>query len=151
MKQALSYKQEFYYSKKVYGIEYNHFETTILLLPNELFKNILSFCGIVEYHVLRLVCKYTHDWVHDYNALFIKSRNSKRYFFNEKKYDLLLSVMKEIDISVLIWIEELFPVIFSPNFADYCKCAAKVGRASAARSASFGYLIFGQKKELSLG
>jgi hypothetical protein len=128
MKRALSYKQEKYCSKKICRIKRNYLETTLLLLPNELLKIILSFCGIVEHHVLRLVCKHIHKLVHGYNVLLTENTNNKRYFFKRKKYDIILSVMKEIDINVLIWMKELFPGIFLPNFASYCKCAAKFGR-----------------------
>jgi hypothetical protein len=133
MKRALSYRQEKYCSKNISEIEHNHFKTLLLLLPNELLKIILSFCGIIEHHMLRLVCKDIHISVHDYNASKMESTLRGHFFYRHFFYGqtfsgILISVTKEIDMNILILMKELLPGIFSPTCADYCSSVAMVGR-----------------------
>jgi hypothetical protein len=87
------------------------------VLDQDLFKAILSFCDITEYHVLRFVCKSMHFISHDYNT---KNRGKEfdKSFTTGKKPELInmgVIVARKGYLNILVWMKEYFPEIFLSN------------------------------------
>jgi hypothetical protein len=98
-------------SKKICRTSHYCFE----LLHRDLFENILSFCDMAEYHVLRFVCKSMHFISHDYNTKNIKDRHPSNDFrtgIEPELVDMGVIIIREGYLNVLIWMKKRFPEIF---------------------------------------
>jgi hypothetical protein len=112
MKHALSNQQESGRSGKNCRTLHYRLE----LLHRDLFRNILSFCDIAEYHVLRFICKSMHAISHNYNTFNKKDEPGSTCFTKGTEPELVnmgVIVIREGYLNVLIWMKEHFPEIFS--------------------------------------
>jgi hypothetical protein len=126
MKHRILDQQEKDYSKSIQKAA-THFH--LEMIPKDLLKVILSFCNIVEYHILRFVCKDMHNQIHNY-----KEKEKKGYnisFLKGNAPDLVsigILAIKEGYLNILIWIKELFPIVFSArlNYSIYSNCPTSI-------------------------
>jgi hypothetical protein len=136
MKHIIPDQQE----KDYYKITYNSTHFNLEMISKDLFKVILSFCNIVEYHVLRFVCKSMYKQIHDYNKEKHKAQKKGSsgfcplddvrakpgpniYFIKGNTPDLVYMGLLTIEkgyLNILIWIKELFPEIFSLDYQICC-------------------------------
>jgi hypothetical protein len=132
MKRGLLDQREKDCSNSIHDTPYLHLE----VLPQDLFKVILSFCKIVEFHTLRFVCKYTHKQSHNYNkketqSAAVRAKNGSNIYFLEGIQPEILYMSTSVTVkgylNILIWIKELFPEIFALYSGICCKHAARSG------------------------
>jgi hypothetical protein len=122
-------------------INYNKIKATFQTTPTEIIYNIIFFCGIIEKHALRFVCKQFHQIVHkcgseEGNFFFIdKDRREteewKPSFFDEARivYEITVVTLaiKLGYLDILKWMIQCFPEILDPRNESYCYLAALNG------------------------
>jgi hypothetical protein len=143
-------------------------------IPTDVTYKIVLLCDVIVTHILRFVCKFTHQISHNYG-----SRQKKMFFNNIETGTWIFGLAaQQGNLKVLKWMKECLPIIFSLQKNNYyhsaasgghlevlkwardsdcpwdsrtCSEATKNGHFEALRAALARNIKMGQRKLLSLG
>jgi hypothetical protein len=93
-------------------------------IPTEVIYKIVEYCGIIEKHVLRFVCKRFHFISHKCNS--IQEGNS---FFVDSfnNASIITFAAKQGYLNILEWIDQYLPTNFDLSDEHPCELAAREG------------------------